>query len=339
MKSTLVIIPHYNKIKLIKDCLKYLYEQTTDDFDILVIDNGSTDGSNKYLFVLSNEKKNVHSILLNENMGFAYAVNMGFEYSIKNKYTYSILLNNDAFVDKNFVNALINKMNLNKGLFAAQSLMINYHKKAEDNSELIDSFGDGYNLFGFSSQNHIDEKVKYIEKDEDCFSACGGASIYRNNILKDIGLLDDKFFAYLEDIDLSYRARINGYKISTCKDARCHHLGSATSGSKYNSFKVRISARNNIYLLYKNMPELMILINIIPLSIGFITKQIFFILKGFGKDYFIGVIDGFKGLKYLEKTKLENVNVYIKFFRYLNIEWQLFSNTINYIFNFLKRHI
>ena len=334
MKTVLVIIPHYNKIKLIKECLSFLFKQTTNDFDILVIDNGSTDNSNKYLFELSKKNDNIHTILLNDNMGFAYAVNKGFEYAIKNNYTYSILLNNDAFVEKDFVKALIDKMNIEKNLFAAQSLMINYH-----NQEVIDSFGDGYNLFGFSSQNHIDERVEFIERDEDCFSACGGASIYRNDILKKIGMLDDKFFAYLEDIDLSYRARINGYKVSTCKNARCYHLGSATSGSRYNSFKVRISARNNIYLIYKNMPILMFLINLTPLFFGIIVKQLFFIFKGFGKDYFIGVLEGIFNAHNLKKTKIENATIYTKFFRYLSIEWQLITNTILYAFNFLKRHI
>ena len=144
---------------------------------------------------------------------------------------------------------------------------------------------------------------------ENCFSACAGAAIYSNDILKRIGLLDDNFFAYLEDVDLSYRARLYGYNIKTCFTARCYHLGSATSGSKYNEFKVRTSARNNIYLIYKNMPYIQILINIFPLFIGVLIKQIFFAMKGFGLDYFFGLFDGFRNLKLIKKNDFQNISI------------------------------
>ena len=83
----------------------------------------------------------------------------------------------------------------------------------------------------------------------------------------------------------------------------------------------------------------MILINIVPLIVGTITKFIFFLVKGFGNDYIIGLLEGIGNVKYLEKTELKNTSIYTKFWRYLSIEWHLFSNTIIYILNFLKRRI
>ena len=329
MSKTLVIIPHFNKLLLLKECLYHLDNQNYSNFDILVVDNGSSDGSTEYIYKLSNEKNNYHSILLSENMGFAYAVNRGFEYAIKNEYDYSILLNNDAYVEDDFVKELVLSISSEKKAFAVSSMMINYHNK-----DLVDSYGDYYTILGWSFQGHICEKVSEINYNENCFSACGGAAIYRNSILSKIGLLDENFFAYLEDIDLSYRARLYGYKIKTCFTARCYHLGSATSGSKYNEFKVRTSARNNIFLIYKNMPLPQIILNSFPLFIGVVVKQVFFSMKGFGLDYFFGIYDGLTNLKLIRKNDCNNISL----FNYIKIEFDLIVNTFKYIKNFISRH-
>ena len=330
MNKILIIIPHYNKLILLKECLYHLEQQSYENFDVLIVDNGSTDGSAEYIYDICNINKNYHYILLNENTGFAYAVNRGFEYSINDGYDYSILLNNDAYVEKDFVKELSFSIKHDSNTFAISAMMINYHDK-----ELIDSFGDYYTILGWGFQGHIGEKVNSIRKNEYCFSACGGAAIYRNSLLDKIGLLDENFFAYLEDIDLSYRAKLYGYNIRNCFTAKCYHLGSATSGSKYNEFKVRTSARNSIYLIYKNMPYVQILLNIFPLSIGILIKQIFFSTRGFGLDYFFGIYDGIKCLKTIKKNDFNKINL----FSYIYIEIELIINTIKYILNFINRHM
>ena len=330
MSKILVIIPHFNKLSLLKECIYHLECQSFKTFDIMIVDNGSDDGSAEYLFDISNKNSSIHYTLLNENMGFAYAVNKGLEYSINNNYDYSILLNNDAFVKEDFVNKLYFSIITSKNIFAVSSLMLRF-----DDRDKIDSFGDYYTLFGWSFQGHIGEDYRDIENDEEAFSACGGAAIYNNEIIKKIGGFDDKFFAYLEDIDISYRARLSGYKILTCRAAKCYHLGSSTTGSKYNEFKVRISARNNIYLIFKNMPLIQILINSFPLFVGHIIKFVFFLFKGFGLDYFFGIVDGFRGLNLIEKAEFDKT----KLFNYILIEFELIKNTFMYIINFVKRHI
>lgn len=330
MSKILVIIPHYNKLALLKECVHYLECSENIDFDIMIVDNGSNDGSGEYIFNKAKENNNIHSILLNDNTGFARAVNKGLNYSIENNYDYSILLNNDAYVEKDFVKNLFLAINKNKNLFAVSALMLSYYDKNK-----VDSFGDYYNVFGWSFQGHLGEDYLELEDDEKPFSACGGATIYNNAILKKIGLFDEKFFAYLEDIDISYRAKLYGYEIKTCKEAKCFHLGSATSGSKYNEFKVRISARNNIYLLNKNMPYIMILLNIFPLFVGHFVKFLFFIYRGFGLDYFFGIFDGFRGIKYIKKNDFKKIGI----FKFFEIEIELILNTFKYIVNFLKRHI
>ena len=326
--DTLVIIPNYNHLDLLKKCLLCIENQNVKDFSIMIVDNGSDNQTVEYINNYCSEKQNCISLLLNENTGFAHASNEGFRYAIVHEYKYSILLNNDCYVENDFVEQMRKAITNDDKLFAVNPLMI-----SEKNRNLVDDFGDSYNILGFAFQNKVGHKVSTIINDEEVFSACGGASIYRNDILIKIGLLDENFFCYLEDIDLSYRARIFGYKIKTCKDARCYHVGSATSGSKYNDFKVSISSRNNIYLIYKNMPILQIIINIIPLLIGTTIKLLFFIKKGFGKAYIKGIAEGFKNIKKIDKIHIRRA------FTYGKIEFYLIKNTFRYFIEFIKRHI
>ena len=341
-KKILVIIPHLNNLSLIKKCLMYLERQTLKNFDVLVIDNGSDDESPRFLHKWSNEKTNGinrHVIYLSENTGFAHAVNLGFNYSIKNEYDFSVLLNNDAFVDKFFIENLYEKILSNDRIFAVSSLMLKYDDSREIEEQFynntIDSFGDNYSIISYAYQNMTGEDMENARYDIRCFSACGGASIYRNIHLIDTGFLDERFFAYLEDVDLSYRANILGLKIVASKDAKCVHVGSATSGGKYNSFKVRLSSRNNIYLIYKNMPFYQMIINMPFILAGIIVKQIYFIKKGFGLDYFFGLFDGMRGIHKIERCDFSNISI----FRIIKIEIDLIINLILYVKNFLNRKI
>lgn len=139
------------------------------------------------------------------------------------------------------------------------------------------------------------------KKYDEIFTACAGAAIYRRSVFDEIGYFDENHFAYLEDIDIGYRARIYGYYNMYCPTALVYHVGSGTSGSKYNSFKVKLAARNNLYLNYKNMPALQLVLNFIPLAIGYFVKYLFFCKIGFGKDYKEGFIEGLQTAKQQKK--------------------------------------
>ena len=123
-----------------------------------------------------------------------------------------------------------------------------------------------------------------------------GLSFTAGEFLNVTGLFDEEHFAYLEDMDIAYRANILGYQNWFCPGARVYHAGSGTSGSRYNLFKVRYSSRNNIYLIYKNMPFLQILLNLPFLAAGFGIKLLFFARRGFGREYAAGIKNGFHWL-------------------------------------------
>ena len=118
----------------------------------------------------------------------------------------------------------------------------------------------------------------------------------------------------MEDIDIGYRARLHGYINLYEPEAEVIHVGSASSGSRYNEFKTKYSARNNIYLIYKNMPLLQIILNFPFLFAGFAAKIIFFFRKGYGGIYLKGLKDGLCLCAKERKVafKKENLTHYIR---------------------------
>lgn len=189
-----------------------------------------------------------------------------------------------------------------------------------DNRNIIDDAGDFYTALGWE-QKIGDGAIADREhmQSKEVFSACAGAAIYRKDIFDEIGYFDENFFAYMEDVDLSYRAKIYGYKNYYCADAKVYHIGSATSGSKYNNFKVKLASRNNIFLIYKNMVGWQFAVNFIFILLGIIVKAGFFSLKGYGKAYVSGVREGIKNRKKVNKIRLKKNNKV-----YRNIEKELF---------------
>lgn len=322
-----VIIPNYNGMKFLPDCVASLKMQTIGEFEILIIDNGSTDGSAQWLEKEAADDSRIKVVLLPENKGFAGGVNEGLR---RTESEYVLLLNNDTIAEPDFIENLKNAVGKSEDIFAVSAQMI----KASDHS-LIDSAGDGINWLGWAYQRGIDEKAELYQKEADVFSACAGAAIYRKKILDEIGFFDETHFAYLEDIDLSWRARLAGYRILYTPDARVYHLGSATSGSKYNSFKVQITSRNNIYLHYKNQPVPQLVINFIPLLLGILGKAVFFKNMGYSKEYWDGIKEGIKTRKKCRKAPAARKGITA----YLSIEWIMIKGLIEYSISFTKRHI
>ena len=273
MKVT-IVIPNYNGKHFMEPCLSSLSEQTYKNFHILVVDNASSDGSIEYM---EENYPDIELIKLQKNFGFSKAVNIGIQHS---RTPYVILLNNDTTVDTRYVEEMVKAIEKSPKIFSVSSKMIQmYHP------ELIDSAGDLYTLLGWGVCRGCGRPVSNYQKYDEIFTACAGAAIYRRSVFDEIGYFDENHFAYLEDIDIGYRARIYGYYNMYCPTALVYHVGSGTSGSKYNSFKVKLAARNNLYLNYKNMPALQLVLNFIPLAIGYFVKYLFFCKIGFGKDY------------------------------------------------------
>ena len=323
MKVT-IVIPNYNGKHFMEPCLSSLSEQTYKNFHILVVDNASSDGSIEYM---EENYPDIELIKLQKNYGFSKAVNIGIQHS---RTPYVILLNNDTTVDTRYVEEMVKAIEKSPKIFSVSSKMIQmYHP------ELIDSAGDLYTLLGWGVCRGCGRPISNYTKYDEIFTACAGAAIYRRSVFDDIGYFDENHFAYLEDIDIGYRARIYGYYNMYCPTALVYHVGSGTSGSKYNSFKVKLAARNNLYLNYKNMPALQLVLNFIPLAIGYFVKYLFFCKIGFGKDYKEGFIEGLQTAKLQKKVKFQFKHLG----NYLVIEIDLIKYTFDYIKDWFSRKL
>lgn len=315
MKTT-VIIPNYNGIEYLRQCLLSLQNCQPQNFHTIVVDNGSTDGS---VELLKNEFPQVESLFLSENTGFAPAVNRGLEHT---KTPYALLLNNDTTVEPDFVKQMELALEKQTNAFSISAKMV----MMQDHT-LLDGAGDLYCALGWAFALGKGKKASdFYTKPARIFSSCGGAVIYRMDVIHEIGMFDENHFAYLEDVDLGYRAKIHGYQNYYEPAAVCYHAGSGFSGSRYNEFKVKLSSRNSIYLILKNMPVLQIIINLPFLLLGFLTKIAFFVKKGYGYTYCKGLKNGF-ALYFSKEGKKHKVPFKMKHLpHYIRIEAELLWN-------------
>ncbi|MFF3923930.1 glycosyltransferase family 2 protein [Paenibacillus lactis] len=289
-----VVIPNYNGEGYLRDCLTTLNMQTYKDFEIILVDNGSDDCSVKLAQEII---PNIKCIKLEANSGFSKAVNIGIRQA---QGIYVVLLNNDTILTKTWLERLVHCIENNRNAFSVGSKMIQHFNRMK-----IDNAGDALTIFGSCYQEGHGSSADSFTENRSVFTVCAGAAIYRKDLLIELGLFDEEFFAYLEDVDIGYRARINGYENIYCSQALLYHIGSATTGSGYNSLKVKLSSRNNVYLLYKNMPILQLILNAPFILLGFLFKARFYKAIGFYSEYIEGIKEGVKTRSNVKKNRYE----------------------------------
>ncbi len=291
-----IVLPNLNGAGWLAGCLDSLWAQTLQDFELIVVDNGSTDES------LSTARSYVgrenYTLLENsQNTGFSAAVNLGIKTA---RAPYVLLFNNDAFAAPDMVETLLAAMEPNEKIFSVQCLMLQHV-----NPEKVDDAGDYVSLVGWAFKRGDGLPAKRYQTPRRIFSACGGAALYRRAVFDTIGFFDENFFAYLEDVDIGWRANSLGYKNLFCPAATCTHIGSATTGgangAKYNDFKSIQSGRNSLLLPYKNLPLGMLLLNLVFLVPGYLVKTLVFHLRGYGAPWRQGMREAFAKIGKLQK--------------------------------------
>lgn len=236
--KTVVLVPNYNGQAYLADCLTALSKQEPEKSKIVLIDDGSTDGSVEYV---KNFFPEVDILRLNENVGFARAVNAGIAY-VKEKYQplFLAVLNNDTKVSASWLSVLEARLNQNSNIAAVTSNMLFY-----DQPNIINSQGGTCNTIGYAHDiNSGKEVVNGWHEPRSVLGACWGAALIRVNSLNDIGLLDERFFSFVEDLDWGWRANLLGYQIMFEPAAVVLHHGSA-------SWRGRDVYRH--YLCFRNM--------------------------------------------------------------------------------------
>ncbi len=244
VSRVVVVVPNWNGADNLATCLDSLLTQTVKAH-VIVVDNGSVDGS----LGLLQKYPDVEVIRHAENKGYAGGVNPGFRRAIELGLDYVAPFNNDAVADKNWLKSLLNYLDKHPGAGIATCKLL-----SADGSHL-DSTGDYYTSWGLPyPRGRGEDNVTKYDKQTEVFGASGGASLYRVAMLEGIGLLDEDFFAYYEDVDLSFRAQLAGWKVAYVPASVVYHEMSVT-GSRIKGFFAYQTMKNLQLLHYKNVPR------------------------------------------------------------------------------------
>lgn len=291
--SASVIIVNWNGKELLSECLDGLRQQTFQDFSVILVDNGSNDGS--VAFARYNYPE-VQTIELTHNLGFVAANNIALK-DAQNKYV--ALLNNDAVPHPHWLSNLVEALEFYPEAGFAASKILFYH-----NPEIIDRTGDVYTRAGAGFLRGRGEPERNFNRQEWIFGACAGAALYRRRMLDDIGFFDEDFFLLYEDVDLSFRAQLKGYKCLYVPEAVVYHK--ASSSIVYDSpISVYYSHRNLEWVYLKNMSSKLILKTIWLHIIYDIAAFFFFAVNGRIKEFIKAKLDAVKGVnRMLEKRRL-----------------------------------
>ena len=243
MKVSVVIV-NWNGAAHLEECLDSLRKQTVAaDMEVIVVDNGSTDGS---LSVLQRYENFVQLIRNDANRGFAAATNQGI---LATKSAYVAILNNDTVTDPRWLERMIAVMEQAPDIGSCACKILSYYDRSVfDNAGHV-VFADGLTR----GRGRLQRDNGQYEQIEEVFCASGCAALMRRTMLDDAGLLDDAFFAYCEDADLGFRARLRGWRCVYVPDAIVFHKFSASTES-YSPFKAFQVERNRWWLAIKNLP-------------------------------------------------------------------------------------
>jgi GT2 family glycosyltransferase len=239
-----LIILNWNGRPYLEGCLSSVMAQTYPDFEAVLVDNGSTDGSAEFV---AQRFPQVHIIRHDENLGFAAGNNTAIRAT---QSPYVATLNNNARVESTWLAKLGKAMEADDQVGMCASKMLYAHQP-----HVIDSAGLSPDVAGIAWNRRRGERDRGDDAGpREVFGACAGAALYRRATLNQIGLFDEDFFAYLEDVDLAWRARLAGWKCLYVPTAVAHHVHSAT-GRVGSPFKNYLLGRNKIWTIVKNYPS------------------------------------------------------------------------------------
>ncbi len=299
-----VIVICWNSATNLSRCLNALAIQTHKNFDVVLVDNGSSDGS------VDNLKQHAFDLQLRiehlyENEGFAIANNLGARLAHGR---WLALLNADAFPEPDWLEKLMQAAEKNPefAFFASRQIQVNA-------PELLDGAGDAYHISGLGWRRYYNQPAeRHGLQPEEVFSPCGAAALYSREDFLKTGGFDEDYFSYFEDVDLGFRLRLSGRKCLYVPQAVVHHIGSASTG-KRSDFSVYYGYRNLIWTFVKNMPALLFWI-FLPLHIGTLMFfAVYLTFRGQGKAIWRAIYNALWGLpKMIAKRRTIQQNSKIK---------------------------
>ncbi len=256
------MIPNWNGKKYLEGCLESLASQSFQDFKVIVVDNASTDNS---IELIESKFPWVKTIKNTRNLGFAAAINQGIRTS---NTEYIATLNNDTQCTREWLASLLEALDSEPDAGMAASRMLRFNGTIDSTGIEVYRSGGAYDRGAGKKNGEFPREV---------FGACAGAALYRRKMLEDIGLFDESYFAYLEDVDLAFRARLRGWKAIYVPNAVVYHIHSATAKTGY--FKLYHILRNKLWNTWKYYPPRLILASMIITTIQYLNYLTRLILK------------------------------------------------------------
>jgi len=236
-----VVIVNYNGRKFLPDCLGSLLKQTYSSFEVIIVDNASHDGS---VASVQEHFPSVKIFIQKENLGFAGGSNAGIREAHGE---YILTLNNDTIVSPEFIEELVQPMGRDPCVGMCASKMVFPDGRINSTAICISRSGAAWDR-GMGETDHGQYDLA-----EEIFGPCAGAALYRRSMLDEIGLFDEDFFLFMEDVDLTFRARLSGWKCMYVPTARVVHTHGGTAGFK-SDISIYYGNRNLVWYIIKNFP-------------------------------------------------------------------------------------
>lgn len=280
--SVLIVVLNYNGWRETLTCIDSILAQTYQDFQIYLIDNGSADESLEKLAHFEQNEK-ITFVKSPVNTGFAGGVNIGIRYAIEHHIPHTVLLNNDASLEPDWLEILMQSMK-STGASVVTGLLLAGDKKT------IESTADSYSDWGLPYPNQRGESVDVADDSGFVFGGTAGASIYQTALFEDIGLFDETFFAYFEDTDISFRTQLSGHKAYYEKAAVAYHDHGTTS-SKIPGFTVKQTFQNLPLFFWKDVPARLLF----PIGVRFFACYWLMYVRAVLRGQFSFATKGFLG--------------------------------------------
>jgi GT2 family glycosyltransferase len=289
-----VIIVNYNSGTRLVRCLEHLGRQTYRDFEVLIVDNASNDGSLDAALDTAPAPLIPRAIRSETNAGFAAANNIAARAA---RGDWLVFLNPDAYPERDWLSALVSASERYPWADAFGSTQLN----AADPS-IIDGAGDVVHILGIPYRGHFGWPADKLPEDGECFAPCAAAAMYRAGVFASLGGFEERFFCYGEDVDLGFRLRLAGGRAVQVNAARVLHEGSGVSG-RYSDFTVYHGNRNRIWMTYRNMPATLYwpFLPFRLLADAYLCLRAYSV--GTGRAYTRAVLDGYGGLPALANDR------------------------------------
>lgn len=267
-----IVVPNWNGADRLRPCIRSLAAQHHDHFEIVVVENGSTDDSRAVLGELTAEAAPIRLTVLHNvtNLGFAGGVNRGIRHALDAGFEAIAMFNNDAVADRRWLGALVAELDSRPDVAIVTGRLL------MADGRTIDSTGDFYSEWGIAFPRDRDRPAELLRSSGYVFGGSGGASLFRSSLFCDIGLLDEDFFAYFEDVDLSFRAQLAGHRVYYTEHAIAYHDQGSTS-RHISGFATTQFFRNLPILLVKDVPGPLL----VPVGARFMLVYLLMILNSF----------------------------------------------------------